>query len=49
MMATPSFDRLVHVPERVLVRKLDRESVLLNLDSETYFGLDAVGRASGHC
>jgi len=31
------------VPERVLFRELDGESVLLNLDSEMYYGLDAVG------
>ena len=43
MMATLSFDRPVHAPEHVLMRELDGESVLLNLDSETYFGLDQVG------
>ena len=31
------------VPDTVLVRVLGEESVLLNLDSESYFGLDAVG------
>jgi coenzyme PQQ synthesis protein D (PqqD) len=30
-------------PEGVLVRELEGESVLLNLHSESYFGLDAVG------
>ena len=29
--------------EGVLVRELEGELVLLNLDSESYFGLDAVG------
>ena len=31
------------VPEHVLVRHLDGESVLLNLNTEKYFGLDAMG------
>ena len=33
----------VSVPESVLFRELGEESVLLNLDSERYFGLDDVG------
>jgi Coenzyme PQQ synthesis protein D (PqqD) len=35
-------DRVV-VPAHVLVRRLDGESVLLNLETEKYFGLDATG------
>lgn len=35
-------DRVV-VPKHVLVRHLEGESVLLNLDTERYFGLDATG------
>jgi len=35
-------DRAV-VPRHVLVRQLDGESVLLNLDTEKYFGLDTTG------
>jgi Coenzyme PQQ synthesis protein D (PqqD) len=35
-------DRAV-VPGHVLVRYLDGESVLLNLDTEKYFGLDFMG------
>ncbi len=35
-------DRAV-VPGHVLVRYLDGESVLPNLDTEKYFGLDAMG------
>jgi hypothetical protein len=35
-------DRAV-VPPNVLIRFLDQESVLLNLETERYFGLDAVG------
>lgn len=31
------------VPAHVLVRRLEGESVLLNLESERYFGLDATG------
>lgn len=33
----------VSVPEGVLVRELAGESVLLDLNSESYFGLDEVG------
>lgn len=33
----------VTVPQHVLVRFMDRESVLLNLETERYFGLDATG------
>lgn len=33
----------VAVPENVLVQELDGEAVLLDLKSETYFGLDEVG------
>jgi hypothetical protein len=35
-------DRMM-VPTHVLVRHLDGETVLLNLETEKYFGLDAVG------
>jgi hypothetical protein len=33
----------VQVPEHVLVRVVDNELVLLNLESEQYYGLDEVG------
>ncbi len=33
----------VTVPSHVLVRFLDRESVLLNIETERYFGLDETG------
>lgn len=33
----------VAVPPDVLIRELDGESVILDLNSERYFGLDAVG------
>lgn len=35
-------DRLV-APEHVLIRELEGESVLVNLETEHYFGLDDVG------
>lgn len=38
-----SFEQRVRAAEHVLVRELEGESVLLNLDSENYFGLDDVG------
>ena len=38
-----SFTDRAAVPAHVLVRILDRESVLLNLDTEQYFGLDETG------
>ena len=41
-MATFGRERAA-VPAHVLVRLLDRESVLLNLDTERYFGLDETG------
>jgi len=31
------------VPEHVMFRELEGESVLLNIETETYFGLDDVG------
>ena len=40
-------DRAV-VPAHVLVRPLDGESVLLNLETEKYFGLDATGTRMWH-
>ena len=38
-----SFSSHISVPEDVLVRELEGESVILNLLSEEYFGLDDVG------
>jgi hypothetical protein len=40
---TLTFDEHVTVPDDVLVRELDGESVLLNLATDSYFGLDTVG------
>ena len=41
-MALP-FTTRISLPKDVLMRELDGESVLLNLDTECYFGLDEVG------
>ena len=38
-----SFADRVKVPDDVLISNLQEESVILNLDSERYFGLDDVG------
>ncbi len=38
-----SFTQRVSIPDNVLFRELEGESVILDLDSEQYFGLDEVG------
>ena len=38
-----SFTQRLLVPDNVLFRELEGESVILDLDSEQYFGLDEVG------
>jgi hypothetical protein len=38
-----AFSNRVVVPAHVLVRQLDGEIVLLNLETEKYFGLDSTG------
>jgi hypothetical protein len=38
-----SFSDRVRVPDDVLISPLQEESVILNLDSERYYGLDNVG------
>ncbi len=40
---TIAFQSRIRPAENVLVRELDGESVLLNLASDRYFGLDDVG------
>ncbi|HEY4423001.1 MAG TPA: PqqD family protein [Pyrinomonadaceae bacterium] len=40
---TISFSDRVTVADDVLISKLQEESVILNLDSERYYGLDDVG------
>ena len=42
---TPSGSPDFALPSQVLVRDVDGELVLLNLETEQYFGLDAVGAA----
>jgi len=41
--STISFSDRVRVPDDVLISNLQEESVILNLNSERYFGLDNVG------
>jgi len=38
-----SFTQRLSVPDNVMFRELEGESVILDLDSEQYFGLDEVG------
>ena len=38
-----SFSDRVRVPDDVLISNLQEESVILNLNSERYFGLDNIG------
>jgi len=38
-----SFSDRVAVPDGVLISNLQEESVILNLESERYFGLDSIG------
>ncbi len=40
---SPPFDAHLRVPERVLMRHVGDELVLLNLDQESYYGLNPVG------
>jgi hypothetical protein len=43
-MSTPiSFAARVSIPQDVMYQELDDESVILNMESGLYFGLDAVG------
>ena len=42
-MTEPTLNDRVSVPDTVVSRELDGETVLLNLDTGIYFGLDAVG------
>jgi hypothetical protein len=39
----PSDARRVKIPEQVMMREVSGEAVLLNLATESYFGLDEVG------
>ena len=42
-MVKLSLDRTVRVSEGVVFRELEGETVILNLESGTYFGLDPIG------
>ena len=42
-MSLIGLNKRVEAPPHVLIRHLDGESVLLNLETERYFGLDATG------
>lgn len=42
-LSSISFSSRVRIPDDVLISQLQEESVILNLDSERYFGLDDVG------
>jgi len=42
-MPSIPFSARAKMSEGILFRELDGESVILSLDSETYFGLDEVG------
>lgn len=42
-MSRACFDADLQKPDHVLLRELDGQAVLLNLNTETYFGLDEVG------
>lgn len=35
--------RTIHKPEHVVMRELEDEAILLNLETERYFGLDEIG------
>ncbi|TSA11707.1 MAG: PqqD family protein [Betaproteobacteria bacterium] len=43
MVDPPMPDARLRVPERVLMRRVGEEQVLLNLADETYYGLNPVG------
>jgi len=43
MPANVPFTARISVPDGVLMRDLDGESVVLNVQTERYYGLDAVG------
>lgn len=42
-MSRACFDTNLQKPDHVLLRELEGQAVLLNLETETYFGLDEVG------
>ncbi len=38
-----SFNKRVTVPDNVIFRELEDEAVILNIDTDSYFGLDDIG------
>jgi hypothetical protein len=36
-------ERTIRIPDRVMTRHVGGETVLLNLETETYYGLDDIG------
>ena len=38
-----SFTARVSIPDEILVRRIEDESIILNLNNENYYGLDATG------
>ncbi len=42
-MAAPAIKGRITTPDGVLIREIGGESVLLNLNTESYFGLDEMG------
>jgi hypothetical protein len=45
---TSIFNQRASIPKDVLIRDVAGESVILNLNTETYFGLDEVGTSMWH-
>lgn len=43
-----SYPKHVQIPSEVLFQELEGESVLLNLESERYYGLDDIGTRLWH-
>ncbi len=39
----PEFERRVQIPPDVMMREVGSEAVILNLETEVYYGLDEVG------
>jgi hypothetical protein len=38
-----SFSKHITIPQNILFREIDDEAVILNIDSEHYYGLDNIG------
>ena len=42
-MKTDLFENRIKIREQILKRNFDDETLILNLDNENYYGLDAIG------